>query len=129
MSRRIAVVLASVASTFVLTTSACDDDQDARHERLGGSCHEQTTCGACTPIVGCGWCFASPGRGAGFCADGPDDCPPDATGWTWDPPGCTGEADGGALGDAGNAGDGSHVFADASVGTGDAAEAHDASGD
>jgi hypothetical protein len=44
------------------------------------------TCGSCTPVLGCGWCFNAAG---GTCAPDPDSCTNASEfTWTWDPPGC-----------------------------------------
>ena len=107
-----------------LLASACDD-QGSWHERgMGGygggnpHCGQYTTCDTCTPALGCGWCFVN--AQTGVCLDITADCPTNAEGWTWDPPGCHGGAEAGATSD------GSTVLADASV-RGDAATTIDAS--
>jgi hypothetical protein len=122
----IAIVLGLVA----VVASACDDGMtdDGYGSGYGygysnASCRAQTTCGTCTPVVGCGWCFI--GSSTGVCVDGPDDCPSNSTGWTWDPPGCTTGGDAGH--DAATEG-GPHVVADASVGNPDASDAGDEAG-
>ncbi len=75
--------------------AACGDSGSSASSGAGvagggyaGLCSQYTTCGSCTPVVGCGWCFNATG---GTCAAGPDEC---AFGssveftWTWDPSGC-----------------------------------------
>jgi hypothetical protein len=54
----------------------------------GSSCSQYTTCGTCTPVQGCGWCFTTTG---GQCATDPDQCAnlPEFT-WAWNPSGCPG---------------------------------------
>ncbi len=117
MQRRNVFAFVAAIAGAVLLASACDDggghDHGRGHHGAGASCRAEMTCGTCTPIVGCGWCFTPDG---GACVDGPDDCPSDATGFTWDPPGCDGDA-----GDAGEAGDVAHIPAEAGVGQADAA--------
>jgi hypothetical protein len=107
-----------------LLASACDDGGDRHgrhhHHQESASCSAESTCGTCTPVVGCGWCFTPDG---GACVSGPDECPTDATGWTWDPPGCDGDAGdaGEDASDASEASDVMHVPAEAGVGSSDAA--------
>jgi len=81
------LAIASVA----LAAGACDDNQSSMAGGGGGpalDCSVYTTCGTCTPVSGCGWCFT---RSAGACVTDPDQC--DATSeftWTWNPSGCPG---------------------------------------
>jgi hypothetical protein len=53
----------------------------------GDSCAAYTTCGSCTPVVGCGWCFNNAG---GQCASSPDECAYSNSEftWTWESAGC-----------------------------------------
>jgi hypothetical protein len=75
------------AALVALAAAACDSNQDPTAG--GGSsldCSVYTTCGSCTPVAGCGWCFT---RTAGACVTDPDQCA--ATSeftWTWEPKGC-----------------------------------------
>jgi hypothetical protein len=88
-------VVAAVAASFVaLAVGACGDDARSTVSAgpgggpsFGPGCHAQTTCGACTPIVGCGWCFTATG---GSCHDNPDECTGNEFSWTWEPSGCPG---------------------------------------
>jgi hypothetical protein len=112
MKRITAGLLAFVA--IGLLASACDDEGSFRERRLGGygggnnpQCGQYTTCGTCTPALGCGWCFVN--AQTGVCLDSTADCPSNAEGWTWDPPGCSGGAEAGVTRDG-------SVLADASVG-------------
>jgi hypothetical protein len=62
-------------------------------------CGEQTSCGSCTPIEGCGWCQT--GVGQGMCAADPNECAGStAFSWTWDPSGCFPTTDAAAASDA-----------------------------
>jgi len=77
-----------LASAIGISLAACDgaDESYAGGGSGGTSCARYTTCGTCTPVSGCGWCFNASG---GACATDPDSC----TGaseftWTWDPSGC-----------------------------------------
>ncbi len=85
-----------LASAVAVSVGACgDDSSDVGYAYgAGGSagytstCSAYTTCGSCTPVTGCGWCFIANG---GTCATDPDSCG-DASEftWTWDPGGCPG---------------------------------------
>jgi hypothetical protein len=109
MKRFLATALFGAA--IAVTLGACgDDSSDVGYAYGAGgsgytsSCSAYTTCGTCTPVDGCGWCFTATG---GACATDPDSCG-DASEftWTWDPGGCPG--------------------ADASVAPLDAGTSHDA---
>jgi hypothetical protein len=87
MSRSIAglVVAAAVAATL----GACDSSSgDSGYAASAVDCTQYTTCGTCTPVAGCGWCFNAT---SGACATDPDQCAyvSEFT-WTWDPQGCPG---------------------------------------
>jgi hypothetical protein len=94
MNRFLAAAL--LASTVAVSLGACGDDSSdvgyaygAGSSSSGGStCSAYTTCGSCTPVDGCGWCFTATG---GTCATDPDSCG-DASEftWTWEPSGCPG---------------------------------------
>ena len=77
------------------------DDSSYSYGSYGGSygspdCSQYTSCAACTPLVGCGWC-AYP-DGTGTCASGPDNC---TTEWIWEPNFCSAASDAGpSVGDA-----------------------------
>jgi hypothetical protein len=85
-----------LASGIAVSLGACgDDSNDGDYGTYGGGgggsgadCSAYTTCGTCTPVLGCGWCFTATG---GSCAPDPDSCG-DASEftWTWDPTGCPG---------------------------------------
>src|SRR3954469_20486675 len=109
-----AVSIAVVLGLVLAAASACDDPENDRytHASAHAQCRQETTCGTCTPVLGCGWCFT--GAGTGVCVDGPDDCPSNATGWTWDPPGCDDVVEAGAP-DATTTDAPSHVVAEAGV--------------
>jgi hypothetical protein len=89
MTRYLATALLS--SMIAVTLGACGDNDDAAYSGGGGGgyaamCSAYTTCGSCTPVDGCGWCFSGAN---GACAPDPDSCT-SATEftWTWDPSGC-----------------------------------------
>jgi hypothetical protein len=89
MARTLA--LAIVASLAAARLGACGDDSDGYSYGGGGysggdSCQAYTSCGSCTPVSGCGWCFNETG---GMCASSPDECSnvTEFT-WTWDQSGC-----------------------------------------
>ena len=84
------------ASAVALLLGACDDGNYGPPN--GGyavalapphsECRQYTTCGSCTPVPGCGWCFNTAGGG---CARQPDECSQNTEfTWTWDPSGCPG---------------------------------------
>lgn len=58
----------------------------SRDARPTTTCEAQTTCGACTPILGCGWCQYEDGTGS--CATGPEGCRELAFRWNWEPTDC-----------------------------------------
>jgi hypothetical protein len=90
MNRSYAAIF--LASATALALGACGDDHgaDSASGGAGGgyyqSCSQYTTCGSCTPVAGCGWCFNATG---GTCATDPNECAyvSEFT-WTWDPAGC-----------------------------------------
>ena len=74
-----------------LALGACGDDSGDSYAYPGGGggsdpCNQYSTCGSCTPVEGCGWCFNAT---SGLCAGSPDECTnvSEFT-WTWDPTGC-----------------------------------------
>jgi hypothetical protein len=88
---------ALLASTVAVALAACGDDSSdvgyaygagGSSSSGGATCSAYTTCGSCTPVSGCGWCFTESG---GACATDSDSCG-DASEftWTWDPSGCPG---------------------------------------
>jgi hypothetical protein len=88
MKRFLAVLLAGAGALAML--GACDDG--GRRDRwMYVDCSQYVSCGTCTPIAGCGWCY---GGGAGMCASDPNDCASSTEfTWTWDPGGCRVAAD------------------------------------
>jgi hypothetical protein len=61
------------------------------HDR--GFCEQFTSCGTCTPVLGCGWCQSG---SKGLCAPDPDRCDQAASfSWTWELDFCPAEPDGG----------------------------------
>jgi hypothetical protein len=78
-------------------------------------CSQYTSCGTCTPVLGCGWCSSGD---KGLCAAQPNDCAAAMSfDWTWETSGCP-AGDAGVASDAG-ASDG--VDSSSEVGTTDAA--------
>jgi len=91
MKKRVPAILAACAGALVV--SACGDhDHDRYRPPAVDPCSSYSSCGTCTPVLGCGWCFVSSGSSldvTGECSSTP--CSPGyagATGWTWDPSGC-----------------------------------------
>jgi hypothetical protein len=86
-----------VALAGALVVGACNGGDDSSssfggYSSYGGDgCQQFTSCTACTPVPGCGWCFDSDGRG--MCAASPDECATPAFSWTWNPSGCRIPAD------------------------------------
>jgi hypothetical protein len=62
-------------------------------------CRSYTSCGTCTPVLGCGWCDF--GR-SGACVSDPDQCAVATSfSWTWESKGCPATPDAGAAADGG----------------------------
>jgi hypothetical protein len=87
-----ALAAAVLAGGVALALGACSGDDDGGYGFSAssgggtGACQQYTTCGTCTPVDGCGWCFTANG---GACASGPDQCASASEfSWTWDPTGC-----------------------------------------
>jgi hypothetical protein len=78
---------ALLALVVAVPLAACDGG-DGSWESGPVDCTQFTSCGTCTPVVGCGWCFTLT---AGQCAASPAECAgvQEFT-WTWDPSGCPG---------------------------------------
>ena len=78
-----------LASVVAVSLAACSDSSTGGYYAYGGggspSCSQYTSCGTCTPVQGCGWCFT---RTNGMCASSPDQCGTMEFTWTWDPSGC-----------------------------------------
>jgi hypothetical protein len=83
----------ALASVVALCVGGCDSSSQGYGYSGGGGgndlCSPYTTCGTCTPVQGCGWCF---NRSGGACASSPDQCASSVSEftWTWDPAGCPG---------------------------------------
>lgn len=93
MSRHLAAIgLASLLGLASLALGACSDEhmREGRGASGGGDyddpCAAYASCGACTPILGCGWCERSDGTTA--CLSGPGQCSNYQFRWTWEPAGC-----------------------------------------
>ncbi|HEY2515382.1 MAG TPA: hypothetical protein VGI39_31155 [Polyangiaceae bacterium] len=87
MKRILATLL--FAGAVTATVAACDDGS-GYYETWNGSsaCHQDDSCGTCTPVQGCGWCVTSTGQG--ICAADPDECANyPAFRWAWNPDQCT----------------------------------------
>ena len=90
------VLLSALAGCF-----APDGDGGSRSFEPSGSegspCRRFTTCGSCTPVLGCGWCSSGD---KGMCADQPNECAGAMSfAWTWESSGCP--ADAGSASDGG----------------------------
>jgi hypothetical protein len=89
------IVPAAFACALVIGACNGGDDSTATsfggYAGYGGGCQMFTSCTACTPVPGCGWCFDSDGNG--MCAPSPDECATPAFSWTWNPSGCRVAAD------------------------------------
>jgi hypothetical protein len=90
MNRTYAAMI--LATGIALPLGACGDDSGGGYSSYGYAggavgCGQYTTCGTCTPVVGCGWCFNKTG---GACTTNPDECAQVTSEftWTWDPSGC-----------------------------------------
>src|SRR4051812_24993257 len=82
-----AVLFASVAACAV---AACDDGGWGRPYGYGPQqdpCLRFTSCGSCTPVLGCGWCGTGENPG-GECHSGPEQCLGTYFTWTWEAKGC-----------------------------------------
>jgi hypothetical protein len=83
---------ALLSSTIAAIVAACGESgTDVAYAGSAGgyggvACSAYTTCGSCTPVPGCGWCFSG---ATGACAPDPDSCS-DAGEftWTWNQSGC-----------------------------------------
>lgn len=115
--RYAAVVMALRSLAFLLAfpllAVACSPDDDHHHRGHGDvdytqpACGAITTCGGCTPVLGCGWCQYEDGKG--ICASGPDACgSAKPFRWNWDPETCPASA-------PSDAGDDAIVSAEVSV--------------
>jgi hypothetical protein len=83
-----------LASVVAVSLAACSDSSQGYYvtPASGGGggntfCSQYTSCGTCTPVEGCGWCFT---RTSGMCASSPDQCGTLEFTWTWNPSGCPG---------------------------------------
>jgi hypothetical protein len=90
MNRLLAIVPLAFAVTVTVGACSADDGSAVYGSSAGGGpvtdCSVYATCGSCTPIEGCGWCF---GGAPGMCAPGPGSCASESEfTWTWDPSGC-----------------------------------------
>jgi hypothetical protein len=79
---------ACLAAAIGVLVGACSgDDSSGGYGYVSGpnaQCQTYTTCGSCTPALGCGWCYA----GHGACLSDPSMCSGASTDWTWNPSGC-----------------------------------------
>jgi hypothetical protein len=87
MNRTYAAMI--LATAVALPLGACSGDDSGGYYDYGPpvGCGQYTTCGACTPVPGCGWCFNATG---GVCTTDPHACAQVTSEftWTWDPSGC-----------------------------------------
>jgi hypothetical protein len=103
--RRLAAEVTS-AIAILLMTPMCSENSSSEPSSAAGAdplrCNAYTTCGSCTPVMGCGWCFNHLG---GVCASSSDQCSGNAYSWTWVPDFCPDVGAAVAHTDAGSAGD------------------------
>jgi hypothetical protein len=89
---------------LALLPAACIDDGGYNPGPSNGPvyCGQFTSCGTCTPVLGCGWCSMG---SKGACVDQPNACADVANFyWTWELDGCPGAGDAGAAGGGPDAG-------------------------
>lgn len=124
-----AIVLTAVLGAIGLVALACDDDHYGRR-RHGSSCGSKTSCGTCTPVIGCGWCAnaanGGPNDGTGTCVSDPDECEAPSR-FNWEPEECPAVVVDGGGGDAAVV-DSGRIPADAQVGEASTEEAGDLDG-
>jgi hypothetical protein len=87
MNRYYAASVLASAVAVVLGACGGDDSGAYYYSDALAYCAQFRTCGQCTPIRGCGWCFNSHG---GICTTDPNECAVQVSEftWTWDPSGC-----------------------------------------
>jgi hypothetical protein len=87
MNRSCAAIVLASAVAVVLGACGGDDSGASYYSDAVSYCSQFRTCGQCTPIRGCGWCFNSHG---GVCTTDPNECAVQVSEftWTWDPSGC-----------------------------------------
>ncbi len=87
LAMRVVSRAAAAAALIAIPLGACSSDggQGANPPAVT-DCAQFTSCAACTPVIGCGWCYDSDGTGA--CAPGPNGCATPSFSWTWNPSGC-----------------------------------------
>ena len=85
MKRTVTGILAATA--VALVAGACGDTGYAIYGPEVDPCSGYTSCASCTPVVGCGWCFASGATGS--CSSDSSTCAVGPASWTWNPSGCT----------------------------------------
>jgi hypothetical protein len=77
----------------------CDEPYDGggyapRGHGQRSFCAQFTSCGTCTPVLGCGWCQSGT---KGLCAEDPNACEgAESFSWSWESATCPGAIDGGA---------------------------------
>jgi hypothetical protein len=77
-----------IAIPAVVLCACSSDDERYEHShrpRYAVDCSEFTSCGTCTPVLGCGWCQFE--DGSGRCASGPSRCG-ETFRWNWEPEAC-----------------------------------------
>jgi hypothetical protein len=90
---------ALLALTFALLSGGCIDNGGYTGSQTYGpvDCTRFTSCAACTPVLGCGWCWMG---NKGACVDQPNACAGVANfSWTWELSGCPDAPDAGATTD------------------------------
>jgi hypothetical protein len=126
MSRTFASAL--VVSVLGLAFAACDSGDGYGESGYGGidygpayGCGAYTSCQACTPVNGCGWCYDSDGTGT--CTASPSLCKTPSFSWTWNPEGCRVSAEAGVTPTRDASADAHEASVPADAGPSDAAPA------
>jgi hypothetical protein len=104
MTAQIFAVLLGVFCS--LSCFAPDDGSPHGRQERAPFCEQFTSCGTCTPVLGCGWCQAGD---KGLCAEDPNVCAgAQSFSWTWELATCPATVDAGVSADAGVNADSGH---------------------
>jgi hypothetical protein len=88
------LLAAMVGALGISSCFAPDEGPPPGEPHRSFSCEQLTTCAACTPVLGCGWCQSGD---KGICVSDPDRCANVATfSWTWELAFCPAAPDAGA---------------------------------
>jgi hypothetical protein len=83
-----------LAAPVALVFLACADQRGYgdSYSSQTAYCSQYATCGTCTPVNGCGWCYTA--DAGGMCAADPNECAGSSEFlWTWNADGCREGAD------------------------------------